>query len=519
MNFPDHLSAVLDNDAEGSFNHAGLVKWNEEIESFLSDPSRSGLRFSSQETKGGEFKEMIEKVSCVLHSEFLDAIHKVESRSEDPSEVELEEMARAVKANYLEANEDVNLQKLFDTIRASKNLLRWYIQIFLEQEGRVVPSPIRRLQSPAIIELLVTILMQNNNDVTETHRDLCRNISLYLFYATYSPFRDDQLSQKVLAHLMSDLKYTEVVLRLLTQPCTAALALSLVRGIHNAIVSMQGASRIVNTTKLAWDPVYSKVAPWAPKVRCFVTFQSTCVDAIRWAFQTEPSFPGDDEDKRSELVTEILGAFYALRAGQKLDSSRGDPSLLQVVVDSLRLSQKDNRILQCKLATISLLMDADPTFGSYLIEHEALTPLLDILEIQTTDVLENTRVDHSATAALVPILVVLNKFACANNNFRRYVKCFVFPEDAEDVFQERVRSQRLSRGSKNMAPLDAPKGTLRWKLASLLTWMESHIKRCTAELLWTLSSSDPTEYVYRVGLGNAFPLLSAKGFAQMPSQS
>ena len=64
-----------------------------------------------------------------------------------------------------------------------------------------------------------------------------------------------------------------------------------------------------------------------------------------------------------------------------------------------------------------------------------------------------------------------------------------------------------------MSPLDAPKDTLRGKLVVLLSWAESYIKRCTAELLWTLCNSNGIEYVHRVGLGNALPLLNAKGLA------
>jgi hypothetical protein len=68
-----------------------------------------------------------------------------------------------------------------------------------------------------------------------------------------------------------------------------------------------------------------------------------------------------------------------------------------------------------------------------------------------------------------------------------------------------------------MGPLDAPKDTLRGKLVMLLSWAESYIKRCTAEFLWALCNSSANEYVHRVGMGNALPLLNAKGLASIPT--
>lgn len=518
FHFPDELCILL-KDKEGLFNHEGLLKWNEEIEAFLSSPPASEP--SSDDTKEENMKDIIEKIASELHKGILAATQETEAFEEDAAEEELEEIALLVKARYLETKEEASFEKMFDTIRTSKNLLRWYIQIFLERKGRVLPSPIRRLQSPALLELLVSILEQKDCNLDDTHRDLARNISLYIFYATYSPFLDDEQTQKALNHLISNLSYTELVLRILTKPCTTALALSLVRSVHNAIASMQGAAKIVVSTKVSWDASSSQnTAPWAPKESGVINFRSICVDLIRWALQDDPTFPGDKDDRRSELVIEILGAFYALRAGQELVPSRCDPNLMKLVVEVLSLpSQKDKRIVQCKLSTVSLLMDSDPTFGNYLLEADTVTPLVEILEMQTTDVLENTRVDNSAAAALVPILVVLNKYANTNPTFREKVKAFIFPMEAEEQFQEKVREQRASSGSKNMGPLDAPKGTLRRKLTSLMTWTESHIKRCTGELLWTICSSDPNEFVHRVGFGNALPILSLKGFAQMPTQS
>ena len=137
---------------------------------------------------------------------------------------------------------------------------------------------------------------------------------------------------------------------------------------------------------------------------------------------------------------------------------------------------------------------------------------------QVNEVIGNTMVDHSATAALVPILVVLNKYSIGDNaKVKKQVKEYVFPPVAEDEFQKKV--SELATSKSNMAPLDAPKDTLRGKLCLLLSWPESYVKRCAAEFLWTLCNEDATEYVHRVGMGNALPLLNAKGLASIPAQA
>jgi hypothetical protein len=148
------------------------------------------------------------------------------------------------------------------------------------------------------------------------------------------------------------------------------------------------------------------------------------------------------------------------------------------------------------------------------LEKQSLHYLLQILTLQVNDVVDNTRVDGSATAALVPILAVLNEYALRNLEVKNQIKKYVFLPDAEEQFQKKI--QELQTSKSNMGPLDAPNDTLRGKLVILLSWAESHIKRFAAELLWTLCNSDATQYVHRVGMGNALPLLNAKGLASIP---
>jgi hypothetical protein len=533
MEYLNRLYESLRDEGVESSN-ASLTEWNDDIESFLaSNPVCDGRGLSDADAdKRQEFASIESNVS-ILQRGIISAVEtNVSSSSPSPSSpsdgddsdnsADQDAIIRTVVDRFVETKECHDLERLAIYVRASKNLLRWFLQIFLDLRGRVVPCPIRLLQSLGTLELMVSLLKHldfslNRDDM---HRELARNISLFLFYATYNPFAGDETSQKALSHLIKNMAFPELTLELLTKPCSAALALSLVRNIHNAMVSLEGAAKIIMEARFAFDApeTESLSAPWAPTESTSVGFRSILIDTIRWALESDPSFPGDDADKRAELVTEILGVFYALRVGQGLVPSKCEPGIMELVSTTLGLpSNTDSRIMQVKLSTTSLLMDSDPSFGGYLLEKEAVQPLLEMLESQVTDVVDSARVDNAAVSSLVPTLVVLHKYSASDAIFRDMVKQFIFPLDAEEHFQTKVREQIATTESKNMGPLDAPKNTIRWKLISLLTWTQSHIKRCTGELLWTICAGNATEFVHRVGFGNALPILSSRGLAQMPT--
>jgi hypothetical protein len=111
---------------------------------------------------------------------------------------------------------------------------------------------------------------------------------------------------------------------------------------------------------------------------------------------------------------------------------------------------------------------------------------------------------------------VVNKFCIRSEAFRRKAKLFIFPQEAEERFLNLV-AEAATQQAKNMHPLDAPKGTLRWKLVKLMSWTEGHVKRTAGELLWTLCDQKEQEFVQRIGLGNALPILCTKGLVELPS--
>ncbi len=518
MDFPNLLQQLLHDLSDPTSSLSGIGQWNADVETFLAVPSSSVGKHGTDATS----EAIISEVSYELHRGIISSILQRLIPSED-----VEKETKCATDIYHQTQTSFLPQNLFELIRAAKNLLRWHIQIFLQCKGMAtVPSPISTLQSSSLLKLLVCILEHQSLKEETLNQELCRNISLYLFYATYIAFPGDEPTQNALQYVMVVLQFPELALRILTRSCSPSLALALIRNLHNAIITLQGASKIILAIKIDWDPTstpFSDPAPWCPSSAIVVDFQSTCVKVLLWVMSSDPPFPGNEDDKRGELASEILGALYAIRAGHHLAPGSRYDDLTEVVVNILQLPMiNDNRVTQCKLSTISLLMDADPSFGEHLLQTNSFPCLLDLLDLQVSEILTNNRVDDSATAALVPVLIVLNKYATANSEIRAQIKIFVFPADAEESFRKKAleqierESSATDKQKKNMGPLDAPEGTLRRNICRLLTWPEGHIKRCTGELLWTLSSSNPTEFVHRVGFGNALPLLSVKGFAKMP---
>ena len=145
------------------------------------------------------------------------------------------------------------------------------------------------------------------------------------------------------------------------------------------------------------------------------------------------------------------------------------------------------------------------------------------MEIQVSDVVKSSRCGNTVATALVPSLVVLNRFSQDSPLVLQQVREAIFPPSAEVAFQEKAAAETAKVngqgvGAKNMSPLDAPRDSLRWKLIRLMTWTESHTKRVVSELLWTLCHGDAKEFVLRTGFGNAMPMLGLKGLVEMPSQ-
>jgi hypothetical protein len=166
----------------------------------------------------------------------------------------------------------VSFDQLFDYVRAIKNLLRWFIQRFLEANGHDVLHATTTIAGYDRIagEHSRTYRLQRQSSVSRFGQ---KHLSLLILCYLQSIFLGGETSQEPLKHLIFDLSFPELVLRMLSRPCTAPLVLSFVQDLHNSIVSLQGAARIVLNTQIAWDaPAASSSSSAAPKSGT-ITFQ------------------------------------------------------------------------------------------------------------------------------------------------------------------------------------------------------------------------------------------------------
>lgn len=581
MDFARRLQGLLleKEDGEPAANSEEIASWNKDVETLLfatSPEEQKRLLAQSASEEEAISKQELDDIARNLKDAVIVALSNAigmtpnENDAGGEADVATQQRMKCIMDKLKGQNGDdattitidntnkdwVNLESL---CRTSSNFFRWYLQVYLQQQPPVKPMCSSPFQASTMLTIILFLIEYNANvsvgaseliaespELPPSQR-FARYAALLLFYATFSPRSpDDQDMQRTHERLVSDLHIIPRVLELLTyQPNTsAALALSLIRNVHNLLASYQGAIQAVQQTGFPFDPT-TAMAPWSPQkddnTDGMITYPSIFRDILIWSLNTSglPPFPGPKGDRRSDLVVEILGIIFAM-GGTEISRALRHPcpnaALSQLVITVLQDldAKQDARIAQVQLSTITILTDASPSFGTFLVEKETCKSLLEITERQIDTVLEQTQVDASAISALVPSLAVLYKLSAGNPDFRTATKDLIFPPDREDPFwtlaQEQLAQTATTTAAstnhnnrvppaKNMHPLDAPPGTLRYKLIRLMTWTESHIKRYASELLWALCDEDSKEFVLRTGLGNAMAFLGAKGLIALPAHA
>jgi hypothetical protein len=463
---------------------------------------------------GPDIVSKLQEVAALLHLSILACIMSEDTRRDALTDEEAEIYAqdtieRIKESQILQVEGDSEMKNLAELLRACKNLLRWYLQTFLKVAGPVLPLPLSRLQSHGMIELYLLIIQRTAGEPqNDVRQQVARHACLSLFYSTYSPSGNEEQIQRAQRHLV-EIGFVDIALCLLLQNNSTEVLVSLVRLVHNLVTSLPGMVELVEETRTKCT---ESDAPWAPQARDEIDLGSLLINVLMWTLQATPAFPGEANDRRTDLVVEILRIFYVLRVGRYVER---ESSVAELIAYFLKLPNSEERAYRCKLAAISLLMDAPGEYSEKMVEQKQVLPLLAVLDIQVTRVVELSQSSSAAAAAVVPILSVVNKFCIHNEAFRNKTKLIIFPGEAEERFLNLVAEAETQK-TKNMHPLDAPNGTLRWKLVKLMQWTESHIKRTSGELLWTICDQKEQEFIRRIGLGNALPILSAKGLVQLP---
>jgi Guanine nucleotide exchange factor synembryn len=526
------LSSILSVEADQRLER--LVAWNAEMEACLL-AHRQLQQPSVCNTPEGDLEncnDLMSKVSCSLHSTLLGVLQGqsldqvVGERLRDNDATNSCVDSRVVEAlqhwkNDSDAatSEVVQWQDLCEILRGSQNWLRWYLQIYLQQPRR---QPVRELlqlwKTRAMLELYILLLEEL---VRRVHPAGARYASQFFFYATFpmtATAPHDQALNDAYAYLVDECSIMKRLLRLLLvlRQSELALTLSLVRNVHNALVSFpQQSTKAVENAKVDTSELSNDVATWVPAGE-IISYKVAFRELARFvllAMDSDKVPATVDDDRQAELVVEILRCCYALRVGTDLIENEEWQRLISLL---LKLDSQKEQYYECQLAAISLLMDASPEYSQHL-SRDSTGTLLCILERQVTTVWNEQYVDDRAATALTPILAVLHKFCVASPDFLQLIRDGIFPD--EDGYMNAVAREEERTGSKqatNMSPLDTPKGSLRWKLIRLLTWPQGFVKRLAGELLFVLCHSQQAEFVRRVGMGNAIPLLGLKGLVQLP---
>jgi hypothetical protein len=517
----ERLLTILNTSADSigveSSTCANLKQWNDDLEKEL----LSATSIPKFQNDDPSTSTTLLDTANKLHSSLLLTVNPSMGSAGGCSTDEEAREASIKAANSVTSSVDSNhdnveyFTQLAELLRAAGLFIRWY-QTLQSAMDSSSDNATARLKSEGML-LMCMKLLEINLPTASNSPDVPRFASIYLFRATYG---NDEVTITARKTFVDSLDGCSCLMKALLkgdQPLSRIF--SLIRNVHHLISAHP--SSIAKMDKA----VEQLTVNTPPENDTKHDLLEVLVATMSWAFRSDPPFPGDNFDRRSELVLEILRALFALDAGvsSKQYSENTMTQIGILLCDLLKLPNADARVYECKLAVVALLLNAPQEYAHYLSVNDGVKPLVDIMSYQLSVVVtEKTGSGAEDAAAVVPILLVLQKLAQANSTVLQAVKMEVFPPDAEQLFQEKVKAEMTNQTSgqvkaKNMAPLDAPKGTLRWKLIRLMTWTESNVKRSGCELLWTLCDDDATQFVLRTGFGNAVHFLGIKGCVSLPS--
>ena len=503
-----------------------LEKWSDDLECQL----LTGVQKfdGSNEMTSSTISTLKQKAVGTLHASILGVV--VSSWNDDDEEANNAtlEAVNSFNASAIEQHDDMNLHHLASLLRAAGLYMRWNAQQVALQSSsssETNDNIMTRLKCKGMIllyaKLLDMDLIIDTEEGSPSYPDVPRYASICLFRATYG---NDTLTTTARTQFVTELDGCSYLMKALikgNQPVSRLF--SVVRNVHHlisaypqSISKMERALEALTVEENAGEKTYG--------------LSEVLIATLAWAYRctgSEVPFPGAQSDRRPDLVLEILRALYVLGSSNPSIRQPSNDTMTQIGIilcELLQFSSGDERVYQIKLAVVALLLNAPKEYSSYLVNNGGMKQMIDILSYQTSlVVVERTGSSSEDAAAVVPILLVLLKIVQFNESALTIVKNEVFPLDAEETFQAKATAE-IAKGetegkvnAKNMAPLDAPRGTLRWKLIRLMTWTESNVKRSACELLYALCDNDSTQFVLRTGFGNSIHFLGIRGHVNLPA--
>ena len=424
------------------------------------------------------------------------------------------------------ANEDVTNDKTVQVLdnvdndysyseylRAAKNVLRWNLIWRSQQQKRTMPTvsildnnndqngnrnPLEALQNFGMLRVYMSHL--NASIGIQARQDEARYATLCLLHATYHNPDDasrEREQPSPLEFLVQDLSYLRTFCKVMLNTETNRLVqLANLRLLHNLLASLPSFVKELSQYKI-FDSDKDVNNIWIPlaSINTVLDLLLYHVDVCSRQLESGDETINNDNNRQQELVAELMRILYILRAGKIMIAQVLKRLLLQT---------------ETRLLAIMLLADT-PT--KIVMEMEVESILLDALEAQVSVVVDQMLLGSEAASALTPILMLIHNLCQSHDEFRNATRNRIFPNPV-NLSPSTTKS---SLDKTTMSPADAPPGSLRYKCIRLLSWTESHSKRWMAELLWILCGANKHEYTYRVGMGNAMPLLHARGLVELPT--
>ena len=520
--FLDRLVQVLQKNAAHPEQSESLKEWNNDLEKEML--SGGGSQFASTSDDSSDQLSVLNTAANRLHASLLEAVSPGYVCKDIDSNEEADKVTNAIQIDV--SNQDLSF--LCEILRSTGLFMRWYgqcLQSSLESGSSLSENPTARLKSKGMLLLYCKLLDDTTLQSSDECPDIPRFASVCIFRATYGIDNVTASARTSFVHTTDGCTYLMKTLLKGDQPVSRIF--SVVRNVHHLIsAAPESIPKMENILKTLTADECSGETENDNDNKTYGLLE-VLVATLAWALRSDPPFPGNSADRRSDLALEILRSLFAMDAGKPSMPLPSNDTMTQIGVmlcEILCLSNADIRVYQCKLAVVSLLLNAPGEYSGYLASHNGIKPLISIMAYQlSVVVVERTANSAEDAAAVVPILLVLFKLCQSNEAVLQMVKNEVFPPELEDKFEEKVTTEMAKMQSegqskaKNMAPLDAPRGTVRWKLIRLMTWIDSSVKRSTCELLWVLCNEDATEFVLRTGFGNAVYFLGNKGLVNLPA--
>lgn len=402
-------------------------------------------------------------------------------------------------------------KQLLSFLRVTKNWIRWSLQVLPPRPSEDIAAPFR--DTVFLGELIHLIHSSASPNVAQCSSQI-------IFFATLAfDALSADVSRQVLHTILSKHDLMNILLKHFIQSEDLLLLLSLVRNIHNAAATFVGQVETFKSLRLPQDEKIA-TAKWVDESDNTIDgLESALAGACVWCVtgSSFPPFPGQAGDLRAEVVVTILRCLYALHVDATLDQDSLMGRLTRLL---LELKSDDPQVYQCQLQFVQLFSGCSANFVTAIMEKGLHERMFAMLQKQVDEAVSGTTAAVAdANASLLPILSVVYEFCVSDTSYRKLFGIYVFPEADEPEYQ-RLKDRANENGrpaSTNMKPLHAPPGTFRFNLISLLAFPHTQIKRITGELFWLLCGSDAQEFVSRVGMGNAMPILGAKGLTSLPS--